>query len=162
MNIEAIYHSMDSEYAYPISLDTMVIKLRAKKDDIKKCYLFYGERFSSDEDATLQTVKMDKYSTDEYFDYFIAKYKSKYNRLFYYFKIDDGDNEFYYYNDKCYKKLNKERVGYYSYPYIRENDIAKTPEWIKDAVIYQIFPDSFATGSKKLISKNSPIIKNDI
>ena len=162
MNKEAIFHSMDSEYAYPISNDTMVIKLRAKKDDIKKCYLFYGDRFSSEENLKIKSVNMKKYSTDEYYDYFIAKFKSEYNRLFYYFKISNDDNEFYYYDDKCHKEADTERVRYYSYPYIRDKDIVKTPKWVKDAVIYQIFPDSFASAHKKLKLNNSSVMQNGI
>lgn len=162
MNKEAIFHSMDSEYAYPISNDTMVIKLRAKKDDVKNCYLFYGDRFSSDENLKVKSISMEKYSTDEYYDYFVAKFKSEYNRLFYYFKLCNDDNVFYYYDDKCHKEVNKERMGYYTYPYIRENDIVKTPKWVKDAVIYQIFPDSFATSHRRLELNNSSIVQDGI
>ena len=35
MNKEAIFHKMDKEYAYAISEDTFLIKIRCKKNDLK-------------------------------------------------------------------------------------------------------------------------------
>ena len=35
MNKEAVFHKMDKEYAYAISENTFLIKIRCKKDDIK-------------------------------------------------------------------------------------------------------------------------------
>ena len=39
-----------------------------------------------------------------------------------------------------------DRSEYYQLPFNHRADIVRPPEWAKDAIIYNIFPDSFATG----------------
>lgn len=42
------------------------------------------------------------------------------------------------------------RSEYYQYPYILRSEIVRAPEWFLNAVVYNIFPDSFADGKARL------------
>ena len=45
MELPAIYHKPESEYAYLYKDKTMHIRIRTKKDDIKSISLHYGDPF---------------------------------------------------------------------------------------------------------------------
>jgi hypothetical protein len=44
MVYEAIFHSTDSEYCHALDCHTIVIRLRAKRGDLTRCVLCYGDR----------------------------------------------------------------------------------------------------------------------
>ncbi len=46
MNKHAIYHITETPYAYGKDLNTLVLRLRTAKDDIKKCNLYYNDRYN--------------------------------------------------------------------------------------------------------------------
>ena len=43
------------------------------------------------------------------------------------------------------KVLPQERSEFYQYPFMRREEISTVPDWLKQAVVYNIFPDSFAS-----------------
>ncbi len=162
---EAVYHLMDSNYAYPIDVNTLVIRIRVKKEDIKRCILFYGDRCCETNPIVMDSIEMQLAASDNMFDYFECKVWTEYKRVCYYFLLDDGIENIYYYADEFHKsidnKLPSSRSKYYQYGYIRENDVVKTPEWIKTAVMYQIFPDSFATKKGYIENKGREILSQE-
>ncbi|WP_105614202.1 glycoside hydrolase family 13 protein [Vallitalea okinawensis] len=155
---EAVYHQMDSSYAFLIDLETLVIRLRVKKNDIKRCILHYGDRCDICQQPKIQSLEMKKKATDALFDYYEVEFEPGWNRIFYYFLLDDGKEQLYYFNDNFYSEANKPRTLYYQYAYFREKDVVETPDWIRDAVMYQIFPDSFATDKAYLSSQSDQYI----
>ncbi|MFR3289855.1 MAG: hypothetical protein ACLTSG_06030 [Lachnospiraceae bacterium] len=48
-------------------------------------------------------------------------------------------------------KLVDDRSEYFKLPFNHRADIARVPDWVHEAVVYNIFPDSFAT-SRRYIS----------
>lgn len=161
---EAIYHLMDSNYAYPIDVNTLVIRIRTQKGDIKRCILFYGDRCCESNPIIMNSVEMKLNDRDNLFDYFECNVWTEYKRVCYYFLLDDGKETTYYYADEFHKKVDNKlpssRSKYYQYGYIRENDVVKTPDWIKNSVMYQIFPDSFATGKGYINDKGEEIVSS--
>ncbi|OPJ60327.1 alpha-glycosidase [Clostridium oryzae] len=155
---EAVYHMMDSNYAYALDINTLVIRIRTKKKDIKRCILFYGDRCYEKEPILMDSVELKVVASDAFFDYFEVEFKTKWKRVCYYFLLDDGKNTLYYYGDEFHEKLEHQRSKYYQYAYIREKDIIDVPVWAQDSVMYQIFPDSFAT-KKGVIQKQKKTIQ---
>lgn len=151
MNYEAIYHSTDSQYCHAIDKNTVVIRLRAKRGDLEECIVCYGDRVYPREEVRVDTAQMCIAASDRFFDYFEAVIHTDLTRLCYYFILSDGSMSTYYYGYDFHDKLEFNRNLYFQLSYIREEDIADVPEWAKRAVIYQIFPDSFAT-SKGFLS----------
>ena len=70
-----------------------------------------------------------------------------------------GQEWIYYYGDRFTEKLADLYLGdqvvdgrseYYQYPMILKEEIPDVPDWFKNAVVYNIFPDSFASGKRSL------------
>jgi glycosidase len=159
MILEAIEHITHSSYAHAIDEKTIILRLRAKKGDIRECILFYGDRACPVDPVIMESLPMEKAASDKLFDYFEVKLQCGYTRVCYYFWLSDGFRSIYYSGYDFYDKLECHRSQYFQFPYLRREDIADIPEWAKRAVIYQIFPDSFAT-SKRYISCKSSCLRN--
>jgi glycosidase len=74
-------------------------------------------------------------------------------RMAYAFHIYGEDGSDVIYNDRGvypYLKESLENSGlYFRLPYFHESDRFKAPEWVKETVWYQIFPERFSNGDKK-------------
>lgn len=150
MNKHAVFHLPDSSYAFALSERRVCIRLRVAKGEIKKCVLYYGDRFYPERKVKMKAVEMDKVASDRLFDYFEADFETDINRICYYFWITDGTEDYYYYSGNFVHKPGANRGEYYQFPFVRREDISYVPEWAKKAVLYQIFPDSFATSAGKI------------
>ena len=69
MELTAIYHRPESEYAYLYKDKTMHIRIRTKKDDIENINLHYGDPFIFIEDRYEASKAMVKVTSDALFDY---------------------------------------------------------------------------------------------
>lgn len=152
MKREAILHIPMSNYAHGIDEKCVLFRLRAARGDLKACRLYYGDRACRVTPVIFSSIEMKIVARDEYFDYYEVILESPYMRICYYFELEDGAETILYYSDLFHQGTVNDRSDYYQFPYNRREDIAGIPDWVKDAVIYNIFPDSFAT-ARRFISK---------
>lgn len=151
MKIEAILHIPLSKDAFAIEEKAIVVRLRTGKNDIGYCSVFYGDRVCMKEPIEVKEILMEKIASDSYFDYYEAIIRSEYTRVCYYFRIKDLEGNVVYYSEYgITEQINCHRTQYFQFPYIHRNDIIRAPEWTKDMVMYHIFPDSFASGKRKI------------
>ena len=155
MNFEAIQHIPMSQQAHGIDPSHVVFRLRAGRDDLKHCTLFYADRACRLTPVIFSSVEMQVEAQDEWFDYFQAILESPYKRICYYFELDDGTQKLLYYGDFFTDHRVDDRSEYYQLPFNHPADIAAPPAWAQDAVVYNIFPDSFATGRRFISGKSS-------
>ncbi len=148
MEKNAILHIPLSNYAYGLDETHMVFRLRAARGDLKSCVFYYGDRAFRQNPVVFTKKDMSISARDELFDYFEVKIETTYTRVCYYFELDDGRNTIFYLADIFTKELPAERSELYQLPFNHPEDLEKVPQWIKEAVVYNIFPDSFATGEK--------------
>ncbi|KXA18393.1 alpha amylase, catalytic domain protein [Gardnerella vaginalis] len=94
---------------------------------------------------------MEKIASDDYFDYYEANISGDLDRVCYYFEMQDADERLYLYADTIAADFPEDRTEVYQFPFIRREEISDVPHWLKEAVVYNIFPDSFAD-SKRGIS----------
>ncbi|MCM1038656.1 MAG: glycoside hydrolase family 13 protein [Ruminococcus sp.] len=162
----AVLHIPLSQYAFAGSEYSLTIRLRVKKGDLTKCDLFYADRVCKKTPIEFTKITMDICAKDAYFDYYEARVESPYNRICYYFKLMKDDEWTYYYADRFTKQLADQYIGehivdgrseYYQYPFILKEEIADVPAWFKTAVVYNIFPDSFASGKRMLQGKGKEV-----
>lgn len=155
----AVLHIPLSQYAFANTEKVMTIRIRVKKKDVVSCTLYYGDRACRKTPMEFTEVPMTTAAEDDLFEYFEAVFETPFNRVCYYFKLNDGKEWVYYYGDKFTRELpgitmnGKYIVGrseYYQYPIILRAEVAAVPEWFKNAVVYNIFPDSFASGKKNI------------
>lgn len=152
---EAILHIPLSNYAYGTDETHIVFRLRAARGDLISCILHYGDRSCRQTPVIFSAVSMQVAASDSLFDYFEIHLESPYTRVCYYFEINDGNETLLYYSGLFLKELTDNRSEYYQFPFNRREDITVLPDWVNDAVIYNIFPDSFATGRRYISGKGS-------
>ena len=155
MKCEAILHIPLSNYAYGVDETHVVFRLRTAREDIKTCTLHYGDRSCRRTPVIFSAAPMRIIASDDLFDYYEIKLNSPYTRICYYFEISDGKNTCLYYAEAFHSEPTDERSEYYQFPFNRREDIARVPAWVNDAVVYNIFPDSFATGRRFISRKGT-------
>lgn len=147
---EAIYHRPKDNYAYVCANGQLHIQIRTKKDDMKEVTLVHGDPYDwGEKQWTTTTSPMHKSGTDQMFDYWFAKVSPPFKRLRYGFILDDGSETICLTEKGFYSEPPLDDTGYYfCFPFMNNADIFKAPEWVKNTVWYQIFPERFANGNK--------------
>lgn len=155
MEIAAIYHRPDSEMAYLVDEDTFQIRLKTKHNDLKKVILMYGDPYGAkvnekDERSwDYETVTMERKFQSQYHDYWISNIQVPTHRLQYAFHLIDNEGKEVLYDDrKCveYNANAIQQLTCFRMPYLHQIDRINPPNWVKQTVWYQIFPERFANG----------------
>ena len=159
MELTAIYHRPESEYAYLYKDNTMHIRIRTKKDDIEGINLHYGDPFIFIEDHYEAIKEMVKVTSDALFDYWQVEVTVGYARLQYLFELKDKQDQTILYGDKGCVENTLENLHYegngFKVPYIHEIDACHVPDWVAETVWYQIFPERFANGNPEISPKGA-------
>ncbi|MFT8872550.1 MAG: glycoside hydrolase family 13 protein [Sporolactobacillus sp.] len=162
MEKSAIYHQPCSTYAYAYDHDTLHIKLRTKKDDVACVRLIFGDPFDGVEQAGvyrwMHTEKsMKKIAQTDLHDYWFAAVKPPFRRLQYGFLIQDGQTDIFY-GDRGFlpndARTHTVSDYFFKFPFIHDCDRFQAPDWVKNTVWYQIFPERFACGDPSISPAN--------
>lgn len=149
MNLHALYHRPQSNYCYCYNHKTVHIRFRAAKQDIDQITLIYGDKFAWNKK---KSVLMKLVCSDELYDYFAAEVTPEYNRLAYIFELIKGNEKLYFTEWGAAADLDEAEIfqHFFQYPYMHEKAVHVVPEWVKDAVFYQIFPERFYNGDPSI------------
>lgn len=165
MEKSSLYHKASSNFSYAYDNKNLHIKLQTKSNDVNAVHLIYGDPYDYREykiGDNLEEVKwewhyelkkMKKVGSDSIHDFWFVSIEPTYRRMRYAFFID---------SDKTYifTERNTVQVGgfndpelhnvknFFCFPFINSVDVYKAPDWVKDAIWYQIFPERFANGDK--------------
>ena len=154
VEVTAIYHRPESEFAYLYKDKKLHIRIRTKKRDIKSINLHYGDPFIFMEEFYQDIKKMAKLTSDAIFDYWQVEVSVDFARIQYLFELTDTEGQSILYGDKgCVENSleNLHAIGNgFKLPYIHEIDACQVPDWVSDTVWYQIFPERFANGNNLL------------
>ncbi len=166
MEKSAILHIPQSEYAFVRGGNVLTIRLRAKAMDLTGCSLYYADRADMHSPVEFTYLPMRIVLRDDLHDYYEVTFKSPYERVCYYFKLEKQKEWIYYYGDRFTRELAdleirgqivEGRSEYFQYPYMLRQEEWQTPEWFKNAVVYNIFPDSFASGKENLKTQSRDV-----
>lgn len=150
MKLDGVLHIPMSEYCHGLDENHIVYRMRSAKGDLKRVTLYYGDTACRITPIIFTPVPMELVASDLLHDYWQVIVNSPYNRVYYYFELDDGKETNLYYGDVFTDRLVDDRSQYFKLPFNHRADIAKVPDWVHDAVVYNIFPDSFATSHKHI------------
>ena len=150
MRKDAIIHRPMSEYAFGLDEDTTVFRLRCASGGIAACTLWYGDTACPDTPVRFTPAPMSLAAEGEDCDWWEARLNGAYHRLYYYFELTDGVERLFYSGGLFLESPSAERADYFKLPFNHRADIARTPDWAVDAVVYNIFPDSFAASRRSL------------
>ena len=149
---EAIYHRPKNNFAYAYDEKTLHIRLRTKKNDVDAVTLIYGDPYGwGDEGWQPTKTTMIKSGADELYDYWFVKVQPEFRRLRYGFELISKDEVLVYTEKGFFSDAPVDDTAYYfCFPFLNKIDVFKAPEWVKDTVWYQIFPERFANGNKEI------------
>jgi cyclomaltodextrinase / maltogenic alpha-amylase / neopullulanase len=144
MQLEAIYHRPKLNWSYAYDNETIHIRLRTKKGDVKKVTAIVGDKYAWD--TTVQEVIMSPFTSDALFDYWQCEAKPPFRRLRYGFHLQAGKEHIWLTEEGFRSKAFKTADGLFDFPFLNPADVFTPPAWVKEAVFYQIFPERFANG----------------
>ena len=149
MNKLTVYHAAKSNYSFAVSNNTLRLRLRTASDDFNEVYAVYGVKYGW---HNKKEKLMNKILTDSEFDYYEVDITEETKRFAYYFKLCAKDNSYYFTENGVQIETDENLIKeyYFQFPYINEIDRHITPDWIKSAACYQIFPDRFNNGNPEL------------
>lgn len=151
MQYASILHRPMSEYAFPADSEHLVFRLRTARGDLKSVTFFYADRADMSSELAFTPVKMPLVRSDMLYDWYEYTLETKWQRIAYYFLLCDGKIECHYAGDQFEKtSWHIERSEYFQYPFNHKADVHRIPEWAKNSIVYNIFPDSFANGTRHI------------
>lgn len=160
MNLHAMYHSPQSEYAYPVATNRAVIRFRAAAGDLAKVELVFGFKYAF---GNKTSTVMNKRFSDSLYDYYENEIDTDRGRVTYYFVATDRTGKKMFYTEVGAIEPRDTKVMFFpqfQLPFVSECDILNVPEKFRNAVIYQIFPDRFYTDSPKLDWNKKPTYRD--
>lgn len=156
MDLHALYHKPQSEYAFPISRNKAVIRFRAAANDLKKVEIAIKLKYN---EKPVCTLPMKKRFSDSLFDYYEIEIDTARGRRVYYFIATDfSDNTVYYIETGAVspEHVSDSYFPHFQLPFVSDSDILTVPEKFRNATVYQIFPDRFYTKNPKLDWEKRP------
>jgi cyclomaltodextrinase / maltogenic alpha-amylase / neopullulanase len=140
-----IQHTPYEPMAYAISADTVRITLRIARNIAKSITVHYGDRYQ----ITVESVcPMRKMGSSGLWDIYLADVTLRTRRLKYTFCIETAEGTLWY-GERSLGE-SEEAAGVFQVPYFCARDLFTAPEWVKNSVAYQIFPERFENGNPKL------------
>lgn len=144
-----------SEYAFALDDTHYIFRLRTGKGEAESVRFYYADRAVMTPKLQFAPLPMEKFRTDRYFDWYEIRLETRFERIAYYFELQNGVETLFYYGD-CYEMAGTPtRADYFQLPFNHRADRFAVPAWTRDAVVYNIFPDSFAAG-KRLAPNGAP------
>lgn len=157
MDKHAIQHRVGTNFSYIYDKDTVHIRLQTKKDDVEKVQLIYGDPYDfTGQEWNYHLLEMTKSGSTELFDYWFISVQPPHHRIRYGFQLTSGIDTLIFTEKGFYPTIPNDDVAYYfCIPYIHEVDKFSAPNWVKDTVWYQIFPERFANGDETINPKDT-------
>ncbi|MFC4777449.1 glycoside hydrolase family 13 protein [Paenibacillus sp. GCM10023252] len=139
----SIVHHSEAPYAYPVTPTSMKLRLKVRRGGAREVVVLYRDRYVTP--GTEQASSMEYAGSDRYHDYYEMTIDVPTRRLAYLFHVTFHDGTAVWYGERGAAD-NRQEAATFQYPYICGADLPVVPDWVKDAVVYQIFPDRFSNG----------------
>lgn len=146
MRADALFHQPWGAMAFPVAPGTLSLLLKAAKGEVARCRVAYGDRYDQEPPSLLKPMRLA--ATDEVYDYFRVEIHLPTRRFRYAFWLEPargGSSHGVWYGEHGLGQTLAD-AGPFQVPYTADGDLAAFPEWVADAVFYQVFPDRFWNG----------------
>ena len=145
---EAIYHRPHRNWAYAYDEHSLCLRLRTKRNDCTHIDCWAGDKYAWEQ--TQQFYPMELLASDELFDYWEIMLRPIYHRLFYCFRLNSSEDTVWFTDHGVFSEYTNMPWRNFEFPFIHKSNLFDSPDWVKDAIFYQIFPDRFANGDVSL------------
>lgn len=172
----AIYHRPKDNYAYGVDGQKLHLRIRTAKQEVQKVTLRIGDPYDWEKGGTGgnlngenahnwvggQNIEMSLEATTAFYDYWFVETKPEYKRARYAFVLESKEETILFGEKKAVHITSKNNhrelsniKNFFCFPYVNKKDIFKGPDWVKDAVFYQIFPERFDNGDPSISPENA-------
>ncbi|MDL0434625.1 MULTISPECIES: glycoside hydrolase family 13 protein [unclassified Niallia] len=147
IDLASIYHRTGDNFCYLYKEDILHIRLRTKKDNVHAVTLIYGDQYKTSNYRWQNSLlEMQKTGSDQLHDYWQASVTDSLKRLRYGFIIKEGDEQITFTEKGFFPFLPEDPGYYFCLPYIHETELFTPPDWVRETIWYQIFPERFRNG----------------
>lgn len=148
MNREAIIHLPNVEDSYALTKTEAVVRMQAAQGDLQAVTLVHIDKYRHifHDYHVWEETEMKRVASDGRYDFFEAVIVHETQLVDYYFRLQSEDETICLGDDVFFDETEADNKDVYSFPNLKADDVFEFPEWTKDAVIYQVFPDSFYRG----------------
>lgn len=154
MQFSGVYHRTSDAYSYTLDQDTLRINIKTGYE-VDAVYLVYGDPFEAGilggnwqwNGKELEVAEKKRLKHQLFWSVSVSP---EFKRCKYYFKLKSNNTYYYFLEDGFYTEDEFIALGNgfscFVFPWMNENDINKTPDWVNDTIWYQIFPERFENG----------------
>jgi len=158
MNSQTFYHEPKSKYAYAYDEKGIHIRFRSGKRELLSVEVIAFDPYSyvvmsngawSFDTSKQFFVEMKKEHSDDLFDYWFCEINQiEALRIRYGFVLNDGIKHMFYgprlfCDIDTFETIRDNGLHFFSFPYINKEDVYIAPEWVKETIWYQIYPERF-------------------
>lgn len=149
MQLAALFHVCRAPYAYPVGESHLRVVCKAARGDLSAVTCVYGDRYSWPPDLD-EAMPLERLGDDGVHEYWGATIPAPTRRVRYslYVRAKD-DSDAWLTEAGVSHRRPAGSQGPFQYAYIHRGDRFHQPEWLRQAVFYQIFPDRFRNGAKE-------------
>ena len=177
MNLHAIYHRPNQNYAYSYDAKTIHLRLRTAKNDVKQVTVKFGDPYhwtkgggggnlnaEGAQGWISHEIKMKKEASTDLFDFWFVSVNPEFRRMRYAFIVEDESEQVLFGEKKIVPLTEDDKTNYpylndignfFCFPFLNPADIFNAPKWVKSTVWYQIFPERFANANPDLNPENT-------
>lgn len=152
----SVFHRAIDQFVYPFTENSLHIKLKTKKNNIDCVELIYGDQYEwTDGKWVTHQKKLEKAGADSTFDYWQLEVTPEHRRTRYGFLLSDDEETLFYTEKGFFPQSPEDPNQWFCFPYLHAKEAFRAPSWVKDTVWYQVFPERFANGDKRLNPKDT-------
>lgn len=156
MEKTAIFHRPTDNFAYLLDDRTLQLRLKTKKNDVTSVSLIFGDPYIwSNGEWQFSKMPMNLVGNDGLHDYWETEAFAATKRLRYGFQLTSLTEETIYTEKGFFDSIPTDSDYYFCFPYLHENELFQAPQWVKDTVWYQIFPERFGNENPSINPKNT-------
>lgn len=152
MEKSAVFHMSEHNYCYPVSADTLSVRLRVRSGDCEKALVYFKNLYDHSDHYYVKEMQL--ILSDSINDIYETGITVKEKHFKYYFELHTRDRIFHYTADGFIDIVHESNCFYY--PRINRDDVLAHPGWAEGEIIYQVLIDRFHDGDP---GNNPPGVK---
>lgn len=151
---EAVEHRANAEDGHAISETEVILRLRTRRGDCRGVTLVYIDKyryifdFHGHFSDRFHEVPMERLASDERFDFYEARLVHDMLAINYYFWLESEGEVLCFGNHGFFDQGQVGPDQLFTMPLLQEDDVFAVPGWAQEAIVYQIFVDSFCRGGR--------------
>ena len=156
MNLPAVAHRPTLEFIYPRARNQLTIQITTARNDFQHVILVFWYRYETSSKRQIR-LPMKRSLRDAYHDYYRITIRTDEIAAYvrYYFSLE-GDQKTVWLGAKGFSDTEPAiNENFYEFLWPNASDGYQSPNWHKQQVYYQIFPERYRNGDDKLSPPNA-------